>query len=182
MGLGVKVLLNRPRCCTDNGIVERGHGVLAQWVEAHKVAHWQCLQQALDGAILMQRERYPALEKQTRLQAFPDLRHNPRHFQASHEATLWQWHAVTEWLATRIWSRRVDKVGRISFFSAPYSVGRAYSGHDVLLRLDVQQHHWVIESQQGHTLKRYPCLEISQERIYAFALSKRANSSSSPPS
>ena len=36
IGLNVKVILNRPSQSTDNGIVERDHGVLAGWVEAHK--------------------------------------------------------------------------------------------------------------------------------------------------
>jgi transposase InsO family protein len=69
VGLGVKVLLNRPRVSTDNGIVERGHGVLAHWVEAHKAQHQQDFQAQLDWATTMQRERYPALERQNRLQA-----------------------------------------------------------------------------------------------------------------
>ena len=114
MGLGVKVLLNRPRHCTDNGIVERDHGVLAAWVEAHKAVHLQQLQHQLDWAIAMQRERYPALARQTRLQVYPDLLHNPRGYRREQEAQLWQIQRVYDWISSKVWTRQVDKVGRVS--------------------------------------------------------------------
>ncbi|MCI0711003.1 MAG: hypothetical protein L0154_12670 [Chloroflexi bacterium] len=88
VGLGVKVLLNRPRVSTDNGIVERDHGVLAHWVEAHKAPQPPALQSQLDWAIHMQRERYPALDDQSRRHAYPALYHNPRPYSHSQEADL----------------------------------------------------------------------------------------------
>jgi hypothetical protein len=175
VGLGVKLLLNRPRVSTDNGIVERGHGVLACWVEAHHARHPQDLQKQLNWAIHMQRERYPAIDGQSRLHAHPDLQRNPRHYRQADEAALWQMQRVDEFIAQRVWTRRVDKVGRVSLFSTAYSVGRPYAGHEVNIHFDIPTREWVIQNEQGHILKRYPSQEITPERILSLRLAKRAN-------
>lgn len=169
------MLLNRPYRSTDNGIVERGHGVLSNWVEADKAQNDDELQQRVDWAVKMQRERYPVYQRQTRLQVYPALSQTERPFCRADEAALWQFERVQQFLSEFIWTRRVDKVGRISLFSATYSVGRAYHGHDVHVQLDPTTHEWVIESEQGQSLKRYPCHVVTPERIYDFDLSKRAN-------
>lgn len=176
VGLGVKVLLNRPRVSTDNGIVERDHGVLARWVEPDQAAHRRAFQKQLDWAMYMQRERYPALDGQARLQAYPDLLHNPRPYRHSQEAHLWNMHRVYDFLANFIWTRRVDKVGQVSLFSHAYSVGRAYARQDVNIHFDPSTQEWLIEDEQGQLLKRHHSQEITPERIMNFSLAKRANS------
>ena len=175
VGLGVKLLLNRPRVSTDNGIVERDHGVLAKWVEAHKAPHRQALQEQLDWAIDMQRERYPAIQGQSRAQAFPDLRRNPRHYSQAQEAQLWQMQRVDDFISPFLWTRRVDKVGRVSLFSTAYSVGRAHAGHDVTIHFDIPTREWVIENEQGQVLIRHLSQEITPDRILNLNLAKRAN-------
>lgn len=175
VGLGVKLLLNRPRVSTDNGIVERDHGVLANWVEADKAPHRQALQKHLDWAIHMQRERYPAIQGQSRVQAFPNLRRNQRHYSHPQETHRWQMQRVDDFISQFVWTRRVDKVGRISLFSTAYSVGRAYAGHDVNVHFDIPTREWVIENEQGQVLKRHLSQEITTERILNLNLAKRAN-------
>lgn len=175
VGLGVKVLVNRPRHCTDNAIVERGHGVLAKWVEPLRVHHCPALQRQLDWAIEMQRERYPAFKGKSRLAVYPELSQTPRPYSRETETRNWQLQRVFDYLVSRLWQRRVDKAGQISFFSHAYSVGKAYVGKTVTVRLDAQTQEWVMESEHGHLLKRYACQEIVPERIFSFSLSKRAN-------
>ena len=175
VGLGVKVLLNRPRVSTDNGIVERDHGVLANWVEAAKAPHRHALQAQLDWAIAMQRDRYPACQGLSRRQAYPDLDHNPRRYTPDLEADLWDIHRVYRFISPIIWRRRVDKVGRVSLFSTAYAVGRAYAGLDVLIRFDALTCEWVMEQEQGQLLKRHPAQELTPDRILNFTLTKRAN-------
>lgn len=176
VGLGVKVLLNRPHVSTDNGIVERHHGVFACWVEAHKADGPLALQAQLDGAIHMQRDRYPAVDGQSRRHAYPALDHNPRSYTHRQEADLWQLGRVDAFISQTIWTRRVDKVGRISLFSTAYSVGRPYAGQDVMIHFDPQTREWVIEDAQGQLLKRHLSQEITSERIFDLNLAKRANS------
>ena len=182
VGLNVKVILNRPHQSTDNGIVERTHGVLANWLEPHRAHTVADLQAQLDWAIAMQRNRYPVRHGQSRLQAYPDLCQNPRPYSRSQEPELWQLERVDTWLSQAVWLRRVDKVGRISFFSIAYSIGRAYAGHDVLIHFDRHQREWVIETEQGYMLKRFDAQQITPERICHFDLAKRANSLSHPSS
>ena len=175
VGLGVKVLVNRPRHCTDNAIVERGHGVLAKWVEPQRVRDCQGLQAQLNWAIEMQRERYPAFKGRSRLTVYPDLLKINRSYSREEEIINWQLQRVFDYLIFRLWQRRVDKAGQISFFSHAYSVGKAYVGKTVTIRLDSQNQEWLIESEQGQILKRYASQELSCERIFSFSLSKRAN-------
>lgn len=175
VGLGVKVLLNRPRHSTDNGIVERGHGVLANWVEAHNSPHQQDLQQRLDWARRMQCERYPAIQGQNRLQAFPKLLCNPRTYSRAHEAARWDIQRVYDFIAKFTWTRRVDKVGRVSLFSTAYTVGRTYAKQDVYIQFDRHTHQWLFKTEQGKLLKRYLSREITPERIQNLNLAKRAN-------
>lgn len=175
IGLGVKVLLNRPRQSTDNGIVERGHGVLARWVAPHKAQTLGDLQAQLDWAIDMQRNRYPVLNGHSRQQVYPTLAHNPRVYSQAQEHTLWQLQRVDAFLSQAVWTRRVDKVGRISLFSRAYSVGRAYTGTEVQVQFEPQHREWVIQSEQGQVLKRHVSQEITPERIFNLDLAKRAN-------
>jgi len=181
VGLGVRVLLNRPRHSTDNGIVERDHGVLAQWVEAEQAANEPALQRRLEWAVGMQRERYPVKAGQSRLELYPTLQTNARRYTREAEGVMWQMERVARELSQRIWRRRVDKVGRISLFSEDYSVGRRYSKQDVLVRLDGESREWVIESEQGQALKRVPNRTVTAERILALDLAKRANPASRLP-
>ena len=174
IGLGVKVLVNRPRQSTDNAIVERNHGVLAKWVEAKQASSLEAFARQLTWASKMQREVYPAIGGKSRLEAYPSLQKNERTYQAELEVELWQMERVEIFLARKLWARRVDKVGRISLFSSDYSVGRKYRGQTVQIRYDLQSHDWLIESEQGLLLKRYSCQEISHETIQNLTLAKRA--------
>ena len=174
IGLGIKVLVNRPRQSTDNGIVERNHGVLANWVEAKEAPSLEAFARQLSWASQMQREVYPAIGAKNRLEAYPGLQKNERTYQVERETELWQIQRVETYLATKLWARRVDKVGRISLFSSDYSVGRKYRGQTLQIRYDLQSHDWLIENEQGLLLKRYPCQEISLENIQNLSLAKRA--------
>lgn len=91
------------------------------------------------------------------------------------ETDNWQLQRVFDYLMSRLWLRRVDKAGQISFFSHAYSVGKAHVGKMVTIRLDAQTHEWIMESEQGQLLKRYAAQELTPERIFSFSLSKRAN-------
>lgn len=175
VGLGIEVMVNRPRHSTDNGIVERDHGVLARWVEPHHAADLTQFQRQLDWAITLQREQYPALNGQSRLATYPDLQRNRRTYLSAHEPQRWCFARVEAWLATAVWSRKVDKVGRISLFSTAYSVGRTYHGQTVTIHFDPSTHEWVIQDTQGQALRRYTCREITPQRILNLALAKRAN-------
>lgn len=175
----MNIILNRPRQSTDNGIVERDHGVRARWLEPDKAATYHALQHQMTAAIQMQRDRYPGVAGTSRLQAFPALNHDPRPYAPDHELEQWSWQRVANTLSQRVWQRRVDKVGRVSFFSSDYSIGRAWAGHCIHVRLDAECNTWVFETEQGQRLKRYPNTNVTPATIHALTISKRSNKTSS---
>ena len=125
--------------------------------------------------IEMQRERYPAFKGRSRLVVYPDLLQVNRSYAREDETENWQLQRVFDYLVSRLWQRRVDKAGQISFFSHAYSVGKAHVGKTVTVRLDAQTQEWMMESEQGQLLKRYAAQELTSERICGFSLSKRSN-------
>ena len=122
----------------------------------------------------MQRERYPFAGAKSRLESYPALERKDCSYHAELESEFWQMEAVLLYLSQRVWQRRVDKVGQISFFSHSYTVGRAYKAKLVSIRLDPQTHDWLIEDEQGKVLKHYLAKELDPEQILNFTLSKRA--------
>jgi len=173
VGLGVNVIYNRPRQSTDNGVVERAHGVAFNWVEVQLCHTTQQLQQRLNQVIHLQREVYAPSGDLPRSQRYPALYTNDRTYHPDQEATTWSYQRVAQWLAHRIFVRRVDKVGRISLFSQTYSVGRQYRGQDVTIRFDSTHYHWLIFDQQGRRLHAYAPKDVTPENIWNFTLTRR---------
>lgn len=173
VGLGVNVIYNRPRRSTDNGLVERAHGVAVNWVEAQLDHPLEQLQLRLNQVIRLQRDHYAPSGGLPRAQRYPALYGNKRTYQPEREMESWSYQRVAQWVAQRIFVRRVDKVGRISLFSQAYSVGRAYRGQAVTIRFDSTHNQWHICDEQGHLLQRYAPKDVTPENIWNFTLTKR---------
>jgi hypothetical protein len=172
-GLGVDVVHTRPRRCTDNGRVERGHGVLGRWAEPARCPDAAALQAALRAASALQRERYPAVRGRGRRAAFPALAAGGRPYDPRREGALFDERRVWAGLARRTWRRRVDKVGRISVYNRPRRVGRRWAGQEVALGFDAEAVAWVVRDAAGATLRTHPAPELSRERILALEVTHR---------
>jgi hypothetical protein len=173
LGLGVEVHWNRPYHCQANGIVERDHGVLAQWVEIERCADYADCAGRLAWAGGIQREVYPGHDGQSRLARYPQLRTNPRRYQPDQEGRLWQLSRVGAWLARAVWQRKVDQTGTISIYNWPRRVGRASAGQTVSLRFELAGWQWVVSDQRGQVIQRLPAQELTTERICALAVSRK---------
>jgi len=173
LGLGVEVHWNKPKQCTENGVVERSHGTLAGWAEPGTCRSADDLQTQLGHASRVQREVYPAVRGQTRTAAYPRLSDGGTAYDRAREGEQWDAQRVWRALARQVWTRRVDRVGRISVYNRPLGVGRAYAGQNVSLRFDAATQEWLIHDDAGGTLKRHPAPELSRERIVALAVSHR---------
>jgi hypothetical protein len=173
IGLGVEVIWNRPGHAQENGRVERTHGVIAQWAEPERCAGVLVLQRHVEWAIEIQREKYPAINGQSRSQAYPTLLDGARFYDPSQEEALWDLERVHVFLAQGVGSRRVSKVGRISLYNRDYPVGRPYARQDVSVRFDAVSREWVILDNQGDEIVRHAPKEISRERILALDVSRR---------
>lgn len=156
-------------------MVERAHGVCQRWVEPATCQSAGERQARLDWAITLQRERYPAIAGQSRLAAYPALATAGRPYDPAAEEARWEERRVWTWLGSRVWTRRVDQVGRISLANRAVGVGRAWTGQDVTVRLVIHDDApaWVIRDAQGHVLRQQPAPELSRERILALDVSRR---------
>ena len=171
IGLGVAVHHNRPRRCQENGRVERTHGVLGAWAEPAACADAGALQTALTAACRVQRETYPAIRGDSRATAFPLLMCGGRPYDPAREAALFDERRVWDHLARRRWTRRVDKVGRISIYNRSLTVGRRVAGQDVALQFDPAAVAWVVRDARGDELARHPAPELARDRIVALTVS-----------
>jgi hypothetical protein len=173
MGLGAEVIWNRPRRPQQNGRVERSQGVSRRWAEPHQCASAAALQQRLARVNGIQREQYPAIRRQSRLQAYPGLAAGGRPYDPTQEEARWALEAVCRYLAQGVRRRRVDAAGKISLYNAGYQVSQRRAGEWVSVRFDATAREWVILEDGGQELKRYPAEQITRERILGFEVGHR---------
>jgi hypothetical protein len=166
LGLGIQVVWNRPARPQENGVVERFNGLLTSWGEPERCGSWQAWTQSVARVVQVQREIYPAVKGQSRMKAHPELLQNPRLFREDEEGS-WRIERVRQYLGGGFWKRLVNKQGQITLYRRPYTVGRAWAGRTVFVRLDAKTNDWVVRDPEGEELKRHPARELSAERIWA---------------
>jgi len=173
VGLGIDLIYGRPARSTDNAMVERSHGVLGNWLEAHACADFAACQKSLDWAVYTQRERYRLDNRQTRIQKYPDLYANPRGYDQEQDSRLWSRYRVRQYLSGFSFQRKVEKNGSITLFANTYSVAQKYARRYVEVHFDDLTEHWVICDEYGEELRRHPAKELSYELISQLRLAKR---------
>lgn len=176
VGLGIDPIYGRPRCSTDNAIVERDHGVLAQWVEAENCPDFQHCQQQLDWAVMTQRQRYRSPNGYTRAQAFPDLFTNRRIYVSNQDALNWSDQRVAFYLADFTFHRKVEINGRVTLFANSYSLGKCYARQSIQITFDPHTYEWCFSDEQAHCIRRHPTKELFYEPISRLQLAKRRRS------
>ena len=170
IGLGVGVVCNHPRRPQENGIVERFHGLVAPWAEPATCADFAAWRERLAWLTHLQRERYPVAGTKSRAAAWPGLATVARPYDPEPEAGQWDPGRVAAYLAPGLRPRRVDKVGRISLYHRPYSVGRPHAGQRVFVAFDAATIAWLVEDENGRELRRHPAPEITADRIRHLAI------------
>jgi hypothetical protein len=173
VGLDIKLIFGRPRRSTDNAVVERSHGVLNGWVEPQTCTDLSDLQKQLDKFSRIQRERYPACQGQSRLQAHPDLLTIQRPYQASEDAHLWSEQAMFDYLATFRFQRKVEVNGRITLLNREYSLGRAFAQRMVAIKMDAQARQWIVSNEYGEVLRRLEPKDLTYETFTTFTFAYR---------
>jgi hypothetical protein len=165
IGLGVEVVWNAPRCPQQNGVVERSQGTAKRWAEPHKCSSVEELQARLDEDDVLQRERYPVHQGQSRWQLYPGLAQTGRGYREVDEAALWSMALVREHLAEYAVRRQVCRAGKISVYNRHLYVGVMHTGKEVWLQYDPEQEQWLISDSTGQQLRSKPAPEISAESI-----------------
>jgi hypothetical protein len=164
-GAGVAVVANPPRCPQANGVVERGQGVGKQWCEPWTCGSSDELQRRLEKMDRVQREVYPSRGQQSRLAAYPGLKHSGRPFDPVQEGSMWDLQKVWDLLGTHRVPRLVDRGGKLSVYNRPYSVGVAWAGRTVWVGFDSVEGDWTFQDEQGHEIRRRAADELSRESV-----------------
>jgi hypothetical protein len=172
-GMGVAVGANPPRCPQANGVVERGQGVGKQWCEP-----WTCgsdveLSRRLEAMDRVQREVYPARCGQSRLAAYPGLKHSGRPYDPRREGATWDLQKVWDLVGTHRVPRQVDRGGKLSVYNRPYSVRPVWAGRTVWVGFDPVEGQWTFQDAQGHEIRRQVAKELSRESVRGMEVTHR---------
>jgi hypothetical protein len=173
IGLGVEVIWNPPAQPRENPKVERCHGVADAWAEPHTCAEPAQLKDRLDWTCRTQCHDYPSIHGASRVEAFPELLNSVRGYQPSQELELWKLERVDQWLSQGVWFRHVGKTGVISMYGHCRSLGRKYTGQEVVVRFDAAKRYWVVADCEDKVVAQFLASELSQVRILSFAVGRK---------
>jgi hypothetical protein len=165
IGLGIDMVWNAPCRPQQNGVVERSQGTGKRWAEPHKCYTVAELQTRLDADDVLQRERYPVKQGQSRWQLYPSLAHSGRPYREADEAEVWSLARVHEHLAGYAVTRQVCRQGKVSVYNRNLYVGVVHGGQQVWVQFDPDQGQWLISDRAGRQLRTKPAPEISVESI-----------------
>jgi len=156
VGLGVRHLRIRLHRPTDQPHVERNHRTLSGFaMDAESLTDLATLQQSLDRERSLHNELFPSragdCNGRPPLEAHPELLHPRRPYQPEWELALFDIQRVYDYLATFTFQRKVSTAGQVSLGRQVYSVGRAWAGHTLSVRLAPRQREWVFckEGEEG---------------------------------
>lgn len=173
VGLGVGPAWNPPRQPWLNPKVERANGVTQRWVEIGTCPDHATLEERLAWACRLQRERYPAVEGRSRIEAYPELTTILRPYSVAAEEGLWSLDRVDAFLAGRYWKRRADRYGTIWLYNRSHCLGRARAGQDVLVQFAPASRRWIASDATDTPIKSFIAEELSRERILALDVGRR---------
>jgi hypothetical protein len=172
LGLGVNMLWNPPRRPQRNGVVERFQGVGKRWLEPQSCSSALELQQRANRVDRLQREEYPVVAGQSRLQVYPKLAHSGRAYNRAWEQTHWSLSKVAEYLSSYSVPRRVDRKGMISLYNSNRYVGR-HPDKAVWVTFDPQAKAWLVTDAQGNQLRELAAPEMTRQKILSLSVSTR---------
>ena len=185
VGLGVEPIYNHPYRPQENPFVERSNGLVDAWAEPERCANLQEFVQHVAWMAQVQRERYPAIDGKSRLEAYPALGRKRHDYTRASEPQLWRLERVGAYLAEGRWPRLVSKIGQVTLYGQPYGIGHKHAGKQVWVRLDAQTYEWVVLAAEGEELARRKAEQLTAEAICQLRVahprppSRRARRSSS---
>jgi hypothetical protein len=137
IGLGMEVIWNPPRCPRENAKVERMQGTTACWAEVYACGDLERLQQALDKAGIIQREKYEVrrLKGKTRKQVYAALWANPRKY----GALSFDIQKVYQYLSKVLFKRKTNANGSLYFYGQNVYVGTRHKRKIVDITFDVRK-------------------------------------------
>lgn len=154
-------------------MIERSQGTGKRWAEPGTCADAEELQARLRDMDLIQREEYPSVAGQSRLAAYPDLKHSGRPYSLTWERKHWRLDLVLAHLAGYVVPRKVDKCGTVSLYNSNHYVGTIHGGKLVYVMLDPHRCEWIFTDDQGHQLRAQPAEQLCRKRIETLTVTHR---------
>ncbi len=161
---GVAPVLNRPRRPTDNAVVERAQGTTSRWAELEKCANLATLQQQLDEACLLQREKYPVtrLGNVTRGQLNQSLWAKTRPL----DKAVFDEQKAYEHLSKLVMPRKVAENGMIVVYHKAFSVGAQNKRKAVFVKSNPLAPEWLVCDSMGNIIKTIPDPRFNRENLF----------------
>lgn len=161
---GIIPILNRPRRPTDNPKVERAQGTTSRWAEVDKCANLDVLQQQLDEACLLQREKYPVvrLGNVPRAVLYESLQAKTRPFdQATFNHELAYKH-----LSMLVMPRKVAQNGMIVIYDKTFSIGAEHKRKTVFVKSRPDAPQWTVFDDKANILKILPDPRFDADNLF----------------
>jgi transposase len=173
-GLGVALHKGRPNVPQDNARMERSQRTAQAWAEPWLCDTAEQLQKRMDEEDRIHREVFLFDGKQTRLQAYPELKLLGRPYSSTRrwEDVCWDHQAALALLGRRELLRKVDKGGCVSLYDHRVVVKCSLSGQIVTVRFAPDSQEWVF-SQAGIDVGRKYAANLSAENIRNLQVSRR---------
>lgn len=146
IGLGIKVIWNRPRTPQDNAKVERCQGTLGLWTEYEKCHNVDELQEKLRNQADFYNNTFRDRRQgdTRRIDRFPSMETSPRKYKPEQFST----ERIVAFVAEGTWSRKVSATGQVCLHNIRFSLGQQYRKQQVLIRLDITTMQWIVSDRE----------------------------------
>jgi len=172
-GLGVRMWWNEAYRPQQNGVVENTQGVSPRWAAPPRCANLEELHKRVQREDQVRRNEYPAIQGQSRREAYPGLCHSGRAYVKGCEGWLWELDQALQLLGETTVRRKVSKRGQVSAYHRLIQGGAEYGGQVMRLRLDAASREWVIGGEKGNEIRRRPANELTSEAIQNLKVAPR---------
>jgi len=168
--VGLGILHRLIRRVTQNASVERSHRTFdKQMLSGVKAETWPDFLAHVQAELTRLTERIPsranACHGKIPIQAHPEALTPKRPYRRDLEDQLFDMQRVYQYLAGGKWIRHTSAKGQFHFADRVYSVGTAYRSQYVTITFDLETRQFVVHSQAGAEVKRFPSDWLTEARI-----------------
>lgn len=161
IGLGIRVIFNRPGRPTDNSKVERMQAVTNNWAVPIQCMNVCQMQKSLNHNINLQRNDFKLRRHQnkTRSQLYPKL-YEPY---KAYEKDSFDMRFIHQLLTKGYWERLVSKNGQIYFYDQQFYLGRTHQRQNVQIQFDLDKLVWCVSDTNGQLIKQITVVNICKD-------------------
>ena len=168
---GIEVIFNRPRLPTDNAKVERMQRTTKNWAEIEQAKDIFDLAKRLKRVILFQREKLKVrrLGQRTRLNAYPSLANNQRHYNTAYFDPYKAYQRLQGWTMVR----KVSANGQISLYGLYHQVGKQHKGDFVSIKFQPKTLQWMVYDTNNNLIAKSKAINLAPDNIRNLSVGQR---------